>query len=265
SAWLYEQAYAKRLSTDSLFNSQYQQTFSRNLSLAATVQPLPDLRIDLTLQETFTKSHSELFKDTGTGFLHLNPYETGSFNISYISLKTMFKNSGVGSGIYNQFLANGVVISQRLGHSNPYTNGTPDPSNPTYQKGYTQYSQDVLIPSFIAAYTGTSASSVAMIDYNNPTIQSNPFKYFYPMPNWRVTYNGLSKIPALSEIMSNFVINHAYTGSMSMNGFATSLLYQDLYGLGFPSFIDSNSHNYVPFFQVPNVTISQQFNPLIGV
>ena len=51
---------------------------------------------------------------------------------------------------------------------------------------------------------------------------------------------------------------------MSMNGYNSSLLYNDLYGLGFPSFIDSNSHNYVPFFQVPNVTIAQAFNPLVG-
>jgi cell surface protein SprA len=50
-----------------------------------------------------------------------------------------------------------------------------------------------------------------------------------------------------------------------MNGFNSSLLYTDLYGLGFPSFIDSNSHNFVPFFQVPNVTISQSFNPLFGI
>ena len=50
-----------------------------------------------------------------------------------------------------------------------------------------------------------------------------------------------------------------------MNGFTSSLLYGDLYGLGFPSFIDSNSHNYVPFFQVPNVTIAQAFTPLIGI
>ena len=51
---------------------------------------------------------------------------------------------------------------------------------------------------------------------------------------------------------------------MSMNGFSSNLLYNDLYGLGFPTFIDSTSHNLVPFFQVPNVTISQAFNPLIG-
>jgi len=49
-----------------------------------------------------------------------------------------------------------------------------------------------------------------------------------------------------------------------MNGFSSNLLYNDLYGLGFPSFIDSVSHNYVPFYQVPNVTISQAFNPLVG-
>jgi len=35
--------------------------------------------------------------------------------------------------------------------------------------------------------------------------------------------------------------------------------------LGFPSFLDSNSHNYVPYFTVPNITLTQAFNPLFGV
>lgn len=264
--WLEQQGRSNLLSRDSIFNAQFLQTYSQNISVTATLQPITDLRIDLSLTQTFSKSHSELFKDTGTGsFSHLSPYESGSFNISYISLSTMFKESGAGSGVYNEFLNNRTIISNRLGKSNPYTNGTPDPNNPLYSKGYTQYSQDVLLPSFIAAYTGKSASSVALIDYSNANTRSNPFKYYTPLPNWRITYNGLSRLPLLKEIFSNFVINHSYTGSMSMNGFATSLLYRDLYGLGFPSFIDSGSGNYVPFFQVPNVTISQQFNPLIGI
>ena len=266
SAWFQSQADAGRLSTDSLFNAQLQQTFSRNISANATVQPIPDLRIDLTLSQSFNKTHSELFTDTGggQGFQHLNPYEGGSFNISYVALGTMFKNTSVGSSVYNQFLNSRPAISQRLGAMNPYTANTPDPTNPAYAKGYGQYSQDVLIPAFIAAYTGKNPSTAALIDYNDQNIQSNPFKYFYPLPNWRITYNGLTKLPAFSRIFSNFVINHAYTGSLSMNGFSTSLLYHDLYGLGFPSFLDSTSGNYVPFYQVPNVTISQQFNPLIG-
>ena len=64
--------------------------------------------------------------------------------------------------------------------------------------------------------------------------------------------------------MNNLVINHAYTGTMGMNSFVTSQYYQDLFGVGFPSFIDSNSGNYIPYFQVPNITITEQLNPLIG-
>jgi cell surface protein SprA len=50
-----------------------------------------------------------------------------------------------------------------------------------------------------------------------------------------------------------------------MNSFVSSLLYQDIFSVGFPSFIDSNSGNYVPFFQVPNITVSEQFGPLVGI
>ncbi len=280
AAWLASEAAAGRLTRDSLFNAQFQQTYSRNLSATAAVQPFKDFRLDLSLQQTFSKSFSVLYADT-TGnpngspnspqFHQFNPYQNGSFNISYIGAKNILsvfslaKNTGVGSSTYNAFLSNGPIISKRLGDSNPYTAGIPDPQNPAYTKGYGPFSQDVLIPSFIAAYSGKSATSEPLIDYSNTTkIQDNPFKYYTPMPNWKLTYNGLGKLPFFSSFLSNLVINHAYTGTMSMNGFSSNLLFNDLYGLGFPSFIDSNSHNYVPFFQVPNVTISQAFNPLIG-
>jgi cell surface protein SprA len=265
-SWLAKQAAAGRLTTDSLFNAQFQQTYSRNINASATLQPFKNFRVDLTLSQSFSKSHSELYADTGGsgGFNHFNPYETGSFNVSYIALSSMFKNTDAGSGIFNAFLADGPIISKRLGMSNPYTNGTPDPANPGYYKGYGPFSQDVLIPSFLAAFTGQNPSTAALLDYNHDNITDNPFKFFNPMPNWKITYTGLSKLPFFSNIFSNFVINHAYTGTLSMNGFNSNLLFNDLYGLGFPSFIDSNSHNYVPFFQVPNVTISQAFNPLVG-
>jgi cell surface protein SprA len=122
----------------------------------------------------------------------------------------------------------------------------------------------VLIPSFIAAYTGKNAYTEPLIDYTHSAVSDNPFRFFFPLPNWKLSYTGLGKLPFFSTIFSNFVVNHAYTGTMSMNGFSSNLLYSDLMQLGFPSFIDSVSHNYVPFFQVPNVTISQAFNPLIG-
>ena len=111
--------------------------------------------MDLTLTQAFSKSHSELFADTSElrnePFRHLTPYQTGSFNITYITAKSMFRNSGVNSGVYNQFLDNRQIISRRLGANNPYTNNMPDPFYPNYTKGYGPFSQDVLIPSFIAA------------------------------------------------------------------------------------------------------------------
>ncbi len=274
AAWLLQQATAGKLTRDSLFNAQFQQTYSSNLNATAAFSPVKDFRIDLTLTKTFTKSHSELYADTnstnnsmpwkGSDFQHFNPYESGSFNISYMSVNTMFQNTSVGSNVYNQFLANRAIISNRLGASNPYTNGLPDPANPGYSKGYGPFSQDVLVPSFIAAYSGKSAGAEPMVDYNHNAIQDNPFKYFNPTPNWKITYNGLSKVLFFSNIFKSFIVNNGYTGTMSINGFSSNLLFNDLFGLGFPSFIDSNSHNYVPFFQVPNVTISQAFNPLVG-
>jgi hypothetical protein len=50
-----------------------------------------------------------------------------------------------------------------------------------------------------------------------------------------------------------------------MNSFTSALLYQDVSRYGYPSFIDTVSHNYIPFFLIPNLTIQEQFAPLIGV
>lgn len=266
--WLERQARLGRLSNDSLFNSQFQQQYSQTINLVTTLEPIKDLRIDMTVTQTYTKSLSELFKDTtfgGTGqFTHNNIYETGSFTISHIGLSTFFNSGGVDSGPFTQMLNNREIISQRLGERNPYVNGARDPNNQDYSKGYTEYSQDVLIPSFIAAYTGQDVNKVGLIDYDNRNMRNNPFKAYRPLPNWRVRYNGLTKIPAIKSFASNFVVNHAYTGTLSMNSFVSALYYQDVYNLGFPSFIDSNSGNFVPFFQVPNITITEQLNPLIG-
>ena len=85
------------------------------------------------------------------------------------------------------------------------------------------------------------------------------------MPNWRLTYNGLTRVPGLDKIFTNFSITHGYNSNLSMNNFTSALLYADQLGLGFPSFVDTISKNFVPFFLVPNVTISEKFSPLLGI
>ena len=78
-------------------------------------------------------------------------------------------------------------------------------------------------------------------------------------------YTGLSKIPALASIFSAITLTHGYNGTLSMNSYTSALLYRDPFRLGAPSFIDTVSGNYIPYFLVPNITMQEQFVPLIGV
>ena len=50
-----------------------------------------------------------------------------------------------------------------------------------------------------------------------------------------------------------------------MNSFSSSLLYTDDRGYSAPRFRDQVSGNYVPYFLIPNITISERMEPLIGL
>jgi len=267
--WLNNAARKGLISPDTLFNSILQQNFDQRLTLTAQLEPVRDLTIAININKTFNKSYSELFKDTtGTGnnFGHLSPYAGGGFDVSYISYKTLFGkfNPNQISATFLQFQDNRKIISQRLGALNKYNDGRPLEAN-GYAYGYNKYANDVLIPAFIAAYTGQDPNSVGLIKQSNPNIKSNPFKSIIPRPNWKLDYNGLSRIKGLDKIFTNFTISHGYNGSLSMNGFTSALLYRDESRYGYPSFYDTISNNYIPYFLLPNITIQEQFAPIVGV
>lgn len=265
--WLEQQMTKYYLSQAELFNGMMQQRYTQTFNVRTALEPARDLRIDVNWSKNFSRNQSMINKwDEGMAdYRQINPYYTGSFDITYVGISTMFQGSRGGAidNVYRQFVANRTVISERLGNANPYTSGVRDPNSPEYMKGYTGFSQDVLIPSFIAAYSGRSANDVALIQYED-NLRANPFRYFFPMPNWKLTYTGLSNIGPFSQYLNSFTLNHQYTGRLSMNSFTNSLFFNDLLGVGFPSFIDSNSNNYVPFFQVPNMTITENFGPFAG-
>ena len=50
-----------------------------------------------------------------------------------------------------------------------------------------------------------------------------------------------------------------------MNSFNSALNYQDPLGLRQPGFIDTLTGNFVPYFLVPNISISEQFSPFIDL
>jgi cell surface protein SprA len=256
------------ISTDTTFNFQNQASFNQLLNVTAQLEPVRDMNITLNWNKTFGKNYTELYKDTiGSGsFARLNPYTAGSFSVSFISIGTLFESFKPNeiSNTFRKFQNYRSIISARLGKSNPYSSGS-GPNADGYYKGYGKYAQDVLIPAFIAAYSGKSPNSIGLIDESNSSIRSNPFSGYFPKPNWRISYNGLSRVPGLDKIFSNFSITNAYTSTLSMNSFNTALTYADPFGIGQPGFIDTLTGNFVPYFLVPNISISEQFSPLIDL
>ncbi|RYZ99762.1 MAG: cell surface protein SprA, partial [Sphingobacteriaceae bacterium] len=244
------------LSRDTLQNQLYVTTYSEDLRLKGTIEPIKDLRIELIAFRTQDRSFQTNFKfvDDATGFKDLSPVTTGNYSVSFLSLATAFKKeSGVNnvSGVFQQFLRNRVVVSQRLGATNP--NSTGPVTTPGFAPGYGPNSQDVLVTAFIAAYTGKNAGGYSLDQF--PSI---------PIPNWQLNYSGLSRIPFLSQLFDSFDIRHGYRSSYNVNGYTTLLQYgvDPINGMVNTKDIDGD---FLPFYQFSQVTILEQFVPLFGV
>lgn len=270
TGWLNRKAQQGLITRDTTFNSVFQQNFDQRITISAQLEPVRDLTISVDIRKTFTKNYSETFRFVDTSglglnpkFNHLNPYAGGGFDVSYIAFNTLFGKFDPNrvSATFKTFEANRKILSARLGKANPYT---ANRQVGDYYYGYGKYSVDVLIPSFIAAYTGKDPNTVSLIKQNNEKVKSNPFRSILPKPNWKIDYNGLTKIKGLEKIFTNFSVSHGYNGNLSMNGFTSALLYQDVSRYGYPSFYDSSANSFTPYYLVPNVTIQEQFSPLLG-
>ncbi len=262
---------AKGLITgDPNFNYQNRQDYNQKFTLSAQLMPVRDLTIDVNLEKSFGKTYSELYKDTTPNgysgqFARLNPFTEGNFSVSYISFQTLFskiKPNEV-TETFVKFQQYRQIISERLSKENIASGGEQNADG--FYKGYGRYSQEVLLPAFLAAYTNKDPNSISLMKNSNPNIRSNPFSGILPKPNWRVTYNGLSRIPGFEKIFTSFTITHGYTSSLSMNHFESALLFEDRFRTSYPSFIDTLTGNFIPYFLVPNISISEQFEPLLDL
>ena len=281
SIWLNKQEKDNKFTRSPAFNMIFRQGFEQRLTGRIMIEPVKTLIIDVNFNKSFTKEYTELFKDTNSyegvsnprydNKVHANPLSAGGFNISYIALNTFFDvhDPNIISTQFQAFEAYRSIISKRVAANNSYWTdpafGNSATTKDGYAAGYGKYAQDVLIPAFIAAYTGQDPKKVNLLNQNNSSIRSNPFSGMLPKPNWAIIFNGLSKLPVLSEIFTNISLTHGYNSNLSMNSFNSSLLYTDIYRRGAPSFKDTISGNYIPYFLVPNITISERMEPLLGL
>ncbi len=247
--WLFRN---RRWFSQSVFvNQQVVQEYTQNIDARATLEPFRDFRIDLELTKAFQETHSEYFKvlEAGGEFQHTVPQDIGSMTISYMALNTLFRDSREDIlTLFRSFENNRVIISQRLGtdqHSNE------DLAQQGYTDGYGRTQQDVLIPAFLSAYT----------DEDPNVTKLNVFDQ-QPMPNWRLTYNGLSRLPLFKDIFQNFSLTHGYKSTLTVSRFNTGLDFLRTRDQG--AFNELNG-NFYPRLEIPEIAIQEGFQPLLAV
>lgn len=243
------------ITNDPMLNQAYVSNHTNNISARSQFEPLPNMRIEFTAQRNFSRSLSEYFKAGDDGvFDSFSPQTTGNFSISFLSIATAFEgtNDNHSSKAFDDFKDYRIIIANRMADENPNWNNQIDSVG--FPQGYGPTSQDVLIPAFMAAYSGWDPSNS----------RTNPFMNI-PMPNWRLTYDGLSRIQALQSYFQTITIGHGYTSNFSIGSYRSISRYgEDPDFPGFPAELDI-SGNFIPRYEIQQVSINEQFRPLISI
>lgn len=179
------------------------------------------------------------------------------------------------NGLFHSFLSTRSIISGRLDResvNDPL--GDPVFGSPIngeifldngeiYREGFRKTSTQVMIPAFLATYTDKSPYAASL------DLERSVRDYAYlPKPNWTLRYNGLTKIPRFQKIFSTFTISHGYKSSMGINQFRTDPLYESpTQNNLFAPYETTNikTGNYYSRLDIPAITITEQFAPLIGI
>jgi cell surface protein SprA len=240
------------ITTDTLQNQLYIQTLQQDIHLKSSLEPFKDLKIDLIAYRTQDRSNQSNFKyiPTNGDFENLTPTITGDYTISFMSIATAFSkttSSDNSSPLFSKFETDRLIISQRLGKLNPNSLSL----NNNYADGYSANSQNVIVPAFLAAYTGKNPATISLGDF--PSI---------PIPNWDLRYSGLSHIPFFANLFESVDIRNGYRSTYTIGNYATLLQYQTTNGA--VSSRDENN-DFLPQYQFSSITIFEQFVPLFGV
>ncbi|MFA6806845.1 MAG: cell surface protein SprA [Bacteroidales bacterium] len=253
------------LSNDSLQNNAFQTKSNLTINGQITLEPLKDFKINLKFNRSESENYVAYYKyDRAYNEVvgPLSPTRTGNFSSSIITLSTLFTPIGEDniSSVFQNFLDYRDIIAARLAQGNPNSTGNMilDTNNGKYYPdGYGATSQQVLIPAFLAAYTGT--------DPNNRSI--NPFSKI-PLPNWTIDYNGLSKLEIFKKWVNSITISNAYTSNYNVGSFTSDIRVpanDSRYDYGTEWMRNDLNNNYLPKDVIDNITISESLSPLIKI
>ena len=253
------------VSSDTIVNKPFMLSSNTRLNIRAKLVPLPDLKIDLIANQSYSSNSSEfLLYNSQEGWGGYNKMMNGNYSMTIISIGSAFESLGKSqaqdSKVWNQFKSNREAIAMRLDHSRVsnanfgYAPGQFDRTT-NFPVGYGPTSQEVLIPSFLAAYSGMSAAQVPLTPF--PSAK-------FMLPNWRIQYSGVvNKIPGLKEVMKTMNIMHDYKSTYSIGSYISNLDYKrenDGY-----SYVRDAQDNFMPQYGISTININETFNPLIDI
>lgn len=246
------------------YNQNYTTVSSKDLRLSANIDLFPDFKIDLTANRLYSENYSEQYDvDANGNYNPRSPYTFGNFEISTILIKTAFSQSDVnGSEAFDAFRENRLVIANRLAEQHYGTSNFPryqasDPgefaqANVGYPVGFGKNSQSVLLPAFLAAYSGQDAEKASTSTFRD-----------VPLPNWVIKYTGLMRYKFFKDRFKRFSLQHGYTSSYNINSYRSNFAFTD----NDPSNDRDNNGagNFVPKNIISNINLTENFNPLIRV
>lgn len=244
----------------SIYNNTQEFNFELNL------EPVRGLKILLTNNHTDNRTQQVQFM-----FADMPTSRTGSFTKTHIAIATALRGSkasdGYASQAFTDFLNNIPIIAGRYEQEyagkaypgvgflagSPLAGATYDPQIGTVSAT----SSDVLIPAFLAAYSGQNPHRVALTQF--PSLAA-------VMPNWRVTYDGLMQMAWFKKAFKSFTISHAYQCTYSVGSYTSYLNWVSVEGdLGFT--LNEQTGNPIPSspYNISSVAITEKFAPLFGI
>ena len=230
------------------FNQNFTQVTNKLFKATANVDLFPDLKIDLTLDRAFSENFSEQYDVTDGVYNARSPYNTGIFSISAVLIKTSFATSDENSSAaFDDFRMNRLTVANRLA-----TERGIDITNPInrdaegFPLGYGKNNQAVLLPAFLAAYSGGDASAVSLGIFRS-----------FPIPNWAIKYNGLMRYGVFKKNFKRFSLQHNYRASYTINAFRSNFEYDNA-----PNGVDA-SGNFFNQTIMSNINLVEQFSPLL--
>ncbi len=248
---------APRADGEDYYDKTYTRTHYDKLDYNISLKPLKDLSIEIIGNRINTRSLAQQLDirvdsndPDGDGFIDetIPAFITGNFSTSYSMFSTAFKD---GDEIFEQLRTNRVAVSKRLGEEAGINIDDPANINPTDGTviGYGNNSQDVLLPAFLAAYSGKDAGKVKLGIFRD-----------IPIPSWNLRYTGLMKYKWFKSNFSSISISHGYKSSYTISNFTNNLQFDS----NNPTLTNA-AGNFESDILISSATLVDEFSPLIRV